>query len=338
MNFDKNNMFERILVVGGNSFSGSHFAAELVNKGQNVLSISRSDRVSSLFLPEKWNFSKKISVPFKKIDLRTDTEELYDLVNDFRPELVVNFAAQGMVAESWERPIDWYQTNVLAQISFHDVLRGSHEFKRYVHVTTPEVYGNCDGWVKENIFYKPSTPYAASRASCDLHLLTYFNGHNFPVVFTRAANVYGAGQQLYRIIPRAIIAALTGQKLNLHGGGLSERSFVHIKDVVDATYQVATSGILGECYHISTNKIISISNLVEEVAKIFGLRLEDICEFGKERLGKDHSYMLDSAKIRSELDWKDTISLEEGLLDVKTWVVENLTEINSMSLNYEHKV
>ena len=134
------------------------------------------------------------------------------------------------------------------------------------------------------------------------------------------------------------MAALTGQKLNLHGGGLSERSFVHIKDVVDATYKVATAGKLGECYHISTNKITSISDVVDKVAEVFGLRLGDICATGNERLGKDHSYMLDSSKIRSELGWNDTISFEEGVLDVKAWVENNLTEIKSMSLNYKHKV
>ena len=331
-------MFERILVVGGNSFSGAHFAAEMAGRGQDVLSISRSDRVSNLFLPENWAYEKKLTVPFKRINLNTDFEELNDLVNDFRPELVVNFAAQGMVAESWDRPIDWYQTNVLSQIKLHDVLRRSSELKRYIHVTTPEVYGSSEGWVKENIFFKPSTPYAASRAACDMHLLTYFNGHNFPVIFTRAANVYGAGQQLYRIIPRAIVAALTGQKLNLHGGGLSERSFIHIKDVVDATYKVATSGKLGECYHISTNEINSIADFVDQIARVFGLRLGDICKVGTERLGKDHSYMLDSSKIRTELGWANKITFQEGIQDVKAWIENNLSEIKTMPLNYKHKV
>ena len=310
----------------------------MANIGKEVLSISRSDRISNIFLPEKWACKTKIKIPFRKIDLNSDLEELSDLLSDFRPELVVNFAAQGMVAESWEKPVDWYQTNVVAQIAFHDLLRRSGKLKRYVHVTTPEVYGTSDGWVKENVFFKPSTPYAASRAACDMHLLTYFNGHSFPVIFTRAANVYGAGQQLYRIIPRAIVAAMTGQKLTLHGGGISKRAFVHIRDVVDATYKVANYGILGDCYHISTNEMRSISNIVDEVAKLFGLSLEDICTVGAERLGKDDSYMLDSSKIRTELGWQDKISFEEGISEVKAWVEQNLPEIKSMSLNYKHKV
>jgi len=331
-------MFGRILVVGGNSFSGAYFSAEMVSRGRNVLAISRSERPENMFLPENWAYPKNTNVPFMQLDLNTQQKELHEVIHDFKPDLVVNFAAQGMVAESWANPVDWYKTNVLAQIHLHDILRECQSLKRYVHVTTPEVYGSSTGWVKENNFFQPSTPYAASRAACDLHLLTYFRGHDFPVIFTRSANVYGSGQQLYRIIPRAIVAALTGQKLELHGGGLSERAFVHIKDVVDATYKVATDGKLGGCYHISTNEIVSISEVVEKVASIFGLKKEDICELGTERLGKDHSYMLDSSKIRNELNWSEKISLDDGILDVKSWVEKNLDTINLMSLAYKHKV
>jgi dTDP-glucose 4,6-dehydratase len=331
-------MFGRILVAGGNSFSGSNFAAEMLHKGYEVLSISRSERVSNIFLPENWAFKDKIEVPFEQIDLNACDEKLRDILNDFKPELVVNFAAQGMVAESWERPLDWYKTNVLSQINFHDALRECTNLKRYIHVTTPEVYGSTDGWTKESFIFRPSTPYAASRAACDMHLLTYFQGHNFPVLFTRAANVYGAGQQLYRIIPRAIIAALTGKKLDLHGGGQSKRSFIHIKDVVRATHKIASLGEVGQSYHISTNNLMSISSIVEQVAKLYGLTLSDICTIGPERLGKDHSYMLDSSKLRSSLGWKENVSFLDGLLEVKEWIETNLTEIKTMSLSYQHKV
>ena len=116
------------------------------------------------------------------------------------------------VAESWLNPLDWYKTNLIAQVKLHDILRTNKELKRYVHVSTPEVYGSKNGWLKESYNFSPSTPYAASRAACDLHLITYLNGHNFPVLFTRAANVYGPGQQLYRIIPKCILACISGKK------------------------------------------------------------------------------------------------------------------------------
>ncbi len=114
--------------------------------------------------------------------------------------------------------------------------------ERYVHVTTPEVYGSTDGWVREDAPFNPSTPYAVSRAAGDMSLRTYFANYRFPVVFTRAANVYGPGQQLYRIIPRTILAAMGGQKLRLDGGGKSVRVFIHMRDVSDATLKIALSG------------------------------------------------------------------------------------------------
>ena len=109
-----------------------------------------------------------------------------------QPELVVNFAAQGMVAESWLNPTHWYRTNVVAQVALHDALRQKPFLQKYVHVTTPEVYGSTDGgWINEHNHFSPSTPYAVSRAACDLHLHSFHEAYDFPVVFTRAANVYG---------------------------------------------------------------------------------------------------------------------------------------------------
>jgi dTDP-glucose 4,6-dehydratase len=96
-----------------------------------------------------------------------------------------------MVAESWLYPDQWYQTNVVANVRLHEGLRKMKNFRKYVHVTTPEVYGTCSGDVKEDAPFNPSTPCAASRAACDLHLMTFFKRYNFPVAFTRAANVYG---------------------------------------------------------------------------------------------------------------------------------------------------
>ena len=109
-----------------------------------------------------------------------------------------------------------------------------------MYTSTPEVYGSTGrNWINEGLVYKPSTPYATSRAACDMHLMNYYEAYNFPVVFTRAANVYGEGQQLYRIIPRTILSCLCNKKMELHGGGESERSFIHINDVVNATMQIA---------------------------------------------------------------------------------------------------
>ena len=143
-----------------------------------------------------------------------------------------------MVAQSWNSPVDWYQTNVLSQVAFHDQLRLRSYLRKYVHITTPEVYGSTNGsWLTESTHFCPSTPYAVSRAACDLHLLSFSRAYDFPVIFTRAANVYGPGQQLYRIIPRTILSGLSDIRMNLHGG--PNRSFIHVSDVVRATLTLA---------------------------------------------------------------------------------------------------
>jgi dTDP-glucose 4,6-dehydratase len=142
---------------------------------------------------------------------------------------VVNFAAQGMVAESWLKPEDWYETNVVANVMLHDRLRKISSLQKYVHVGTPEVYGSTAGLIPESRNYNPSTPYAASRAACDLHLQTFIRQYNFPAVFTRAANVFGPGQQLYRIVPRTLLFLALGRKL----GVSNERGLVRLGFQVD---------------------------------------------------------------------------------------------------------
>ena len=117
----------------------------------------------------------------------------------------------------------------------------------------------------ENFDFNPTTPYAISRACFDNHLLLMFKYFNFPVVFTRASNVYGPCQKLYRIIPASIISASSNNKLKLDGGGNSKRNFIYVDDVVNATYKIALKGKKGESYHISSKEIISIKNLVKKV-------------------------------------------------------------------------
>ena len=199
------------------------------------------------------------------------------------------------------------------------------------------MYGACQGLITESAPYNPSTPYAVSRAAADMSLLTYFRTYKFPVVFTRAANVYGPGQQLYRIIPRSIISFLTGKKLKLHGGGKSVRSFIHMRDVADGTLHIALCAPPGEIYHMSTPRNISIRTLTGMIAKQMDIDFEKNVEVEQERPGKDMAYLLDSSKIRETLDWNDRIGLEQGIEEVIGWVRDNLDELSRQSWDYIHK-
>ena len=170
-----------------------------------------------------------------------------------------------------------------------------------------------------------------------MSLKTYLKVYGFPVVFTRAANVYGPGQQLYRIVPRTILFILIGRKLQLHGGGHARRAFVHMKDVSDATWRIATEAPVGETYHISTREIVTIRELVERICAKLGARFEDFVEVVGERLGKDSAYFLDSNKLRESLGWRDEVTLDAGLHECIAWVKANLEELRRQPFDYQHK-
>jgi dTDP-glucose 4,6-dehydratase len=297
-------MTQKILVIGSNAFSGASFVAYALARGAQVVGTSRSEEPAPALLPYRWAPHSDFS--FRRIDLNHDLDALMRMVDDFRPQWVVNFAAQSMVAESWKHPEHWFATNAVATVRLHERLRHCDFMDKYVHVSTPEVYGSCSGFVREDAPFNPSTPYAVSRAAADMSLRTFHAAYGFPVVTTRAANVYGPGQQLYRIVPRAILFALIGRKLQLHGGGHSQRAFIHIRDVSDATWRM-------------------------------GIAFADAAEVVGERLGKDAAYMLDSTKLKHELGWKAEVSLDEGIDQCIAWVKANLAELRQLPYDYQHK-
>ena len=333
-----NYMSEKIFVIGSNSFSGSTFAAYALEQGAEVIGVSRSPEPVASLLPYKWlSNDDRSRFQFRQLDLNEDGKEMLSVIGDFKPDYVINFAAQSMVAESWANPDHWYQTNVVANVNLHEGLRKFDFLKKYVHITTPEVYGSTDGKIDETAPYNPSTPYAASRAACDMHLQTFIKQYNFPVAFTRAANVYGPGQQLYRIIPRTILYIRIGNKLQLHGGGVSVRSFIHGHDIAEGTLQVARQAPTGECYHFSTNHWLSIRELVEMICEKMKVDFNECVEVGPERPGKDAAYILDSAKARETLGWADRVTLEQGVEECITWIDNNLDELREQPLGYIHK-
>ncbi|OQW46809.1 MAG: dTDP-glucose 4,6-dehydratase [Proteobacteria bacterium SG_bin7] len=327
---------DTFLVIGSNSFSGAAFVNYLLTQGHQVIGMSRSEEPSDVFLPYKKNPNLK-NFQFHKMDLNHDLENMISVMRDYKTPYVVNFAAQSMVAESWQNPDHWFMTNVVSNVRMHEKLRLQPFLKNYVHISTPEVYGSCSGNVTEDAVFNPSTPYAVSRAAADLSLKSYFKNYKFPVTFTRAANVFGPGQQLYRIVPRTILYFRTGKKLQLHGGGHSVRSFIHIDDVAAGTYQVALRGKPGDAYHFSTPEQISIRNLVEMIAKKCGVKFEDAVEIVNERPGKDAAYLLDSTKAKTEFGWTPKIDLETGVNQTIKWIDENLETIKKLPFDYIHK-
>jgi len=325
----------QVCVIGSNSFSGASFCAHLLARGIDVLALSRSIEPHEVFLPYRWK-PAKAHLQFEQLDLNEDLDRVMSLLGEHKPRLVFNFAAQSMVGESWDKPDDWMRTNVVTVARLAERLRHLDFLDRYIHVTTPEVYGSTDGWITEDAPVNPSTPYAVSRAAGDMLFKIYRETFDLPVVGTRAANVYGPGQPLYRIIPRTVFFLLTRRKLQLHGGGISTRSFIHMDDVSEATWKIALEASVGETYHISTNRIVSIRELVEMLCRMLEVNFEQAVDVVPERLGKDSAYWLNSEKLR-KLGWQDQITLETGLADVVGWAQRNLSELEQQPVGYVHK-
>ena len=328
---------DKFLVLGSNSFSGAQFCKMLLNRGYNVFAVSRSSEQETVFAPYRWYQEVPKNFQFQILDINSGLDRIKNILNHFQPHYIINFAAQSMVAQSWEFPNHWINTNVLAITNLINILKDYDRLEKFIQVTTPEVYGSTTKKIKEDAVMHPSTPYAVSRAAGDMMLKLYQEQLGLPVNFTRAANVYGPGQQLYRVIPRTILACFTGQKLVLDGGGLSQRSFIHIDDVSSAKLLIAQSREVGETFHISTNEFLSIRALVEKIIEMTGANFDDVVTFGSERPGKDQAYFLDSAKLRKSFSWNDTISLEQGLEETIGWVKDNLPVLQRNEIGYIHK-
>ncbi len=324
-----------VLVLGSNSFSGNSFVSEMAKTGP-VIAVSRSKHLSSV-LDRLQASDREKNVRVENWNLNEDPSKIIELITDHDVKAIVNFAAQSMVGQSWNYPEDWYQANVASFSKLLTRVQQETKIEKFIQFTTPEVYGSTEGWITENFNFSPNTPYAISRAAGDWHLKALFDNFSFPVVFTRAANVYGAGQPLYRIIPRVIVSALTGGKIPLQGGGKSIRSFIHINDVNRALGAILMNGAPGESYHISTNELVTIYELVEIIAEKLKVKMSDLVDIAPDRPGKDYAYQLNSQKIRTELSWEDSISLSDGIDMTIQWAKENLEELRKMPLDYIHR-
>ena len=169
----------KFLVLGSNSFTGSHFINYCINKNHEVIGVSRSIEQKKYFLPYKLNNKIKIKYKFYKYDINKDCRKILNLIKTKKPTHIVNFASQSMVAQSWNTPLDWYNTNVISSVKLVQAIKNNRSIKKFIHISTPEVYGNTPKKIRENTFYNPTTPYAISRACLDMHLMQESKNSNF---------------------------------------------------------------------------------------------------------------------------------------------------------------
>jgi dTDP-glucose 4,6-dehydratase len=329
-------MATRVAVIGSNSFSGSDFIDLLLDRpGCEVLAISRGAQKSELFLPY---LRHRERVRFAQLDLNRDRAQIVAELDRFAPSWIVNFAAQSEVAPSWEAPEHWFETNVVALAALTNQLRRRPYLERFVQVSSPEVYGNCQGPVTEAARLTPSTPYAASKAAADLLLATLVKHCDFPLLTVRATNVYGAHQQLWKIVPRAVISIKQGKKIPLHGGGQAVKSFIHVRDVSRGELAIMERGRVGQLYHLSPgHQGYAVRDVVARICRLMGVDFDRSVEPINERLGQDAAYVVDSNRARAELGWQPTVELNQGLAEVIDWIEENWQQIGREPHEYVHR-
>lgn len=327
----------KYLVLGSNSFSAGSFITYILNQEENstIFAISRSEEYHQTQLAYK-NNKNSSQVKFYQYDLNENIDDIVKLIQEENIEYIFNFAAQGMVAQSWEKPEQWFNTNTLSLVKLLDKIYKFKFIKKFVQVSTPEVYGPCND-IKESMNFHPSSPYAASKASADLILYSYFITHGFPINYTRASNVYGAYQQLYRIIPKTILMIKKGEKLQLHGGGRAIRSFIHIDDVSTATLKIAKEAKAGEIYHLSDDKTISIYDLVELICNQMNVDINNHIEIVEDRVGQDSLYLMNNEKLKDDLDLTIQKSLKDGIREVISWIESNYNTLKDFPDYYIHK-
>ena len=324
---------KKAVVIGSNSFSAGSLINSLLNKKFNVIGISRSKINKNKFQRfDPFNNHYK----FYNLDINKHNDKIIKIIKSFKPNYVINYVSQSMVGQSWQKPEDWFLTNSFSTIKLYNRLSTLNFKIKLIHISTPEIYGNIDKKVVENHNYNPTTPYAVSRVTADQYLKILSNTKKINSCSIRASNVYGEYQRLYRIIPKTIYSILKKKKLNLDGGGMSERNFIHIDDVSRATYKVMQTGKNGEVYHVSSDEIITIRKLVKLICKKMNYNFDKLVKIAPERLGKDKSYGLSNKKIK-KLGWKPKISLSEGLMRCMQNIRENIDEFKKLDENYIHK-
>lgn len=308
-----------------------NLAKHYTDRGDSVLMISRSK-----LRPPPFTLGLEDSTRFKYAEahLVMGLHRMLVLLDAFSPDVIVNFAALCEVGLSWTHDLDYYNTNLISLVRLTNELQTRSWFKRFVQIGSSEVYGSVGVAAREEDPLNPSSPYAVSKGAFDLHLRVMARHRAFPAVICMPSNGYCEGQTLNRIIPKTIIACLKGEMIQLQGGGVARKSYLHGDDISRAIILVEQEGKIGETYNVGPPSSISIKELVEKLAGKFGKTLQEVARIAPERLGQDSQYLLNSDKI-SSLGWKQKVELDEGLDRMIAWV-KKYPELLTMDQTYKH--
>ena len=312
----------RLLVTGGAGFIGSAFVRDAISRRAwaEVLVLDALTYAGNLD-----NLAPVSAMPgfgFERADIR-DRQVTAAAFDRFRPDVVVNFAAESHVDRSILSPEDSVSTNVLGTASLLDAARECPPGV-FVQVSTDEVYGSVEDplLADERRPLRPSSPYSASKAGSDLLALAYGQTFSLPVVVTRASNNYGPYQFPEKLIPLMISNALEGVPLPVYGDGLQVRDWLHVSDHCRAINAVIDRGRLGQAYNVGGGCRLRNLDVVRRILRLCG-RPESLVERVPDRPAHDRRYALDSSKIEADTGWVPEREFEAGLRETVRWYREN---------------
>ena len=324
---------KKILILGSNSFSGSHLSNFLISKKFKVYGISQSKLYPKRFnVFSNSNLNKYLN--FYKLDINKDFKKIEKLILKIKPKIIIDFLGQGMVAESWIYPELTFNSNLIGKIRLYEMLRKSKFLKKYIKISTPEVFGSATIKKANSIKYNPSTPYALSHSTVENYLRLLNKQFNFPVIISRFANFYGPYQKLYRVIPLAIHKAFRKEKFYLHGGGRSRRSFIYSDDFCAGIYKMITNGKIGEFYQFSSQEYLSIKTVVSKIYKKFGLKPEEFIINVTDRPGKDKDYKIYDKQTKNKLRWNNKVTLDKGIDNIIKWYMKHFKEFEKKDTKF----
>ena len=318
---------KKVIVTGGLGFIGSNLIKLLLKKNYYVLNIDKVTYSSNKYNTKEFLTNKNYN--FIKLDIKN--KRLFDILKKFKPCGIFNLAAETHVDRSIDSPFDFIESNIVGTFNLLESFRKFYKIvskTRLIHISTDEVYGDVlKGRSDENYQYKPSSPYAASKASSDHLVSSYVRTFKIPAIVTNCSNNYGPNQHPEKLIPKLIYNILNNRELPIYGKGKNSREWIYVADHCEGLLKVFLNGNIGEFYNIGSNKNlnnIQITNYLLRTAKKHinvGKRVK--IKFVKDRPGHDLRYALNSKKIKTKLKWIPKTSIIEGLNKTFLWYYNN---------------
>ena len=327
-------MNKNIIVTGGLGFIGSNLIDLLISKKYSVINLDKVSYSSNFYnLKEHKNNTK---YKFIKCDL--NSKKISNILLKYKPICIFNLAAETHVDRSIDGPKNFINSNVLGTFNLLEAFKtfSTKYNSKLIHISTDEVYGDIlKGRSDEKYSYKPSSPYAASKAASDHLVYSYIRTYKIPAVITNCSNNYGPKQHPEKLIPKLIYNIINNKELPIYGKGKNSREWLHVKDHCMALFKVFEKGKIGEFYNIGSNKNlnnIQITKALIKIAKNFitiGHRVK--IKYITDRPGHDLRYALNSNKIKKKLKWKPQIKFDNGLKETFLWYLNNKKYYSSLA-------